>query len=413
MSRLLNGVRVLEFGQLLNPDTVGMILADLGAEVIKVESPFLGDYLRDVGTIIAPGVTIGHVQANRGKKSVAIDLRSDEGREVFFELLATTDVFVDGTVAGKADALGIGYEAQRQVKPDIVYCQYSGFGATGPYRNIPTHGMMMSALAGALPTVEGPDGFLHPDRTTISRTESGGEPTTTGAMFTALGAVSALVQRDRTGQGAYLDVAASDAVVSHAWVKVSFSTNEQLISDRSGYDPKPKGELSGSRYQFYSTSDGHAVLFCAIEYKFWKQFCAAINREDLLKADYASFRNSSERYGWDPRLRRELTDIFGQRSLAEWIDLAATCDLPIGPAYRTMNEVRADPHMRHRGVIAEQAHPTAGEFTYILSPINVTGQPNQVGTPAPGLGDDTTTILTGLGIAPDRIQQLRINNIIC
>src|SRR5260370_15695208 len=110
MSRLLSGVRVLEFGQLLNPDTVGMILADLGAEVIKVESPFLGDYLRDVGTIIAPGVTIGHVQANRGKKSVAIDLRADEGREVFFELLATTDVFVDGTVAGKADALGIGYE---------------------------------------------------------------------------------------------------------------------------------------------------------------------------------------------------------------------------------------------------------------------------------------------------------------
>jgi crotonobetainyl-CoA:carnitine CoA-transferase CaiB-like acyl-CoA transferase len=412
MSRLLNGVRVLAFGQLLNPDTVGMILADLGAEVIKVESPFLGDYLRDVGTIIAPGVTIGHVHVNRGKKSVAIDLRSDEGREVFFELLATTDVFVDGTVAGKADALGIGYEAQRQVKPDIVYCQYSGFGATGPYRNIPTHGMMMSALAGALPTTEGPDGFLHPDRTTISRTDSGGEPTTTGAMFTALGAVSALVQRDRTRQGAYLDVAASDAVVSHAWVKVSFSANEHLLSDRSGYDSKPNGELSGSRYQFYGTSDGHAVLFCAIEYKFWEQFCTAINREDLLTANYAAFRNPSERYGWDPRLRRELTDIFGQRSLAEWIDLAATHDLPIGPAHRTMNEVRTDPHMRHRGVVVEQTHPTAGEFTYILSPINVTGQPNQVGTPAPGLGADTDTILTGLGVPEARIKGLRTRKII-
>lgn len=412
MSKLLSAVRVLEFGQLLNPDTVGMILVDLGAEVLKVESPFLGDYIRDVGTVIAPGVTTAHVQVNRGKKSVAIDLRSQEGREVFFDLLRTADVFVDGTLAGKAEALGIGYEAQRRIKTDIVYCQYTGFGVTGPYRDVPTHGMMMSALAGALPTVSGPDGFLHPDTKAVPPTASGGEPTSAGGMFAALGVVAALVQRDRTGEGAYLDVGASDSVVAQGWLQVAITLNDHLVVDRSSLEPMVGGEFTGGRYQFYETSDGHAVMFCGIELKFWEQFCNAISREDLLTADFSAFRTESDRYGFDPRLRRELTAIFRERSVAEWMALASAHDLPIGPAYRDMGAVQADPQMRERGVIVQENHPVAGDFAFVVSPINVAGQPNEVGTPAPGLGSDTDAVLSCLGVSNARMEELRNRKII-
>src|SRR3954470_14734240 len=143
----LEGVRVLESATLFTGDHVGTLLGDLGADVIKIESPFQGDYLRDFLGQITPHHSPAHVQVNKNKRSVTLDLRTDEGKEIFWRLLETADVFLDGNAGDALDRLGVGYAEQRKRKPDIVFCQVSGFGHGGPYGRVPTHGQMMNALA--------------------------------------------------------------------------------------------------------------------------------------------------------------------------------------------------------------------------------------------------------------------------
>ena len=264
MSDLLSGIRVLESAMLFNGDTVGAHLADLGADVIKVEGPPVGDYLRHFLGQIVPGYSPAHVQINRNKRSIAIDLRSDAGRDVFWKLLDTADVFVDGNAADACDKLGIGYAAQRARKPDIIYCQYSGYGATGPYSSIPTHGQMMDALAGALPRRMGEDGFLYPAEHPgpMSGMSSGGEGTAAGAIHAAFHVAAALVQRDRAGEGAHIDISGTEGVISQAWIAATYALNEHRIVDRSSL---PATGGTGAMYQFYECADGRNLLFCRSE----------------------------------------------------------------------------------------------------------------------------------------------------
>jgi crotonobetainyl-CoA:carnitine CoA-transferase CaiB-like acyl-CoA transferase len=390
MSELLAGIRVLESAVLFNGDTLGAHLADLGADVIKIESPRGGDYLRHFLGQITPGNSPAHVQVNRGKRSIALDLRTDQGREVFWRLLDTADVFVDGNAADACDKLGIGYAAQSVRKPDIVYCQYSGYGSEGPYAAIPTHGQMMDALAGACPHRMGDDGLMRPAEHVgpMRGMDTGGEGTAAGAIHAAFHVAAALVQRERTGRGAYIDVSGTDGVIGQAWIAASYALNEDRIADGRTMPRATSQGLTGAKYQFYETSDGHAVLFCCIEPKFWENFCRAVDREDLLD------RHERE------DLRREVQKIMHGRTLAEWTALAAELDIALGPAPRSVLEAAADPHVRGRGVIHTQDHPKVGEFTYIGEVGRVAGQPYSVRRPAPDLGEHTDEILAELGLAP-------------
>ena len=162
MLKQLDGVRVLESATLFNGDHLGTLLGDLGADVIKIESPFQGDYLRDFLGQVTPHHSPAHVQVNKNKRSLTLDLRKPEGKEIFWDLLATADVFVDGNAGPALDKLGVGYAEQRKRRPEIVYCQVSGFGYHGQYATVPTHGQMMNALAGCTPMEMGADGFTRP-----------------------------------------------------------------------------------------------------------------------------------------------------------------------------------------------------------------------------------------------------------
>jgi crotonobetainyl-CoA:carnitine CoA-transferase CaiB-like acyl-CoA transferase len=409
MSQLLEGVRVIESAMLFNGDTVGAHLGDLGADVIKVEGPPMGDYLRHFLGQIVPGYSPAHVQINRNKRSIALNLRTDAGREVFWRLLAGADVFVDGNAADACGALGIGYEAQRARKPDIIYCQYSGYGASGPYAAIPTHGQMMNALAAAYPMELGDDGFMHAAKSSgpMRGTETGGEGTAAGAIHAAFHIAAALVQRARTGEGAYIDVSGYEGVIGQAWISATYALNEDRIRDRSTLPSSEGGEMTGAFYQFYQCADGRNLLFCCIEPKFWTNFCNAVERPDLIESNKASSGSSPVDFGAaQDELRHELQAIIGSRPLSDWVALAAEHDIAMGPAYRSIVEAADDPQYRERGSLHTGVHPTAGEYTFVREVGNVAGQPYRIRHHAPAYGEHTNEILGELGYSPSETAEL-------
>lgn len=395
MSDLLEGIRVIEVASLLNGGTVGMRLADMGADVIKVEGPPAGDYIRDINGVLAPRCSTMHLHVNRNKRSIALDLREQQDLDRFWHLFDTADVFIDGLLPGSTERIGIGYQTQRERDPSIIYCQYTGFGASGPYSRLPTHGQMMDALAGAFPRELGPDGLMHPPSKRRVGGHSGGEGTSAGAIHAALHIVAALVRRQRTGRGCYIDVAASDAVVAQAWVDASTEFNRHRVIDPEHIPHLDVEGLTGAKYQFYETADNKVVLLCAIEHRFWDAFCDAVERPDLAKRKNAE---TPVDFGADPDLRQELQRVFHMRSQQEWIELALTRRIPIGPAPRDFFEMRADPHVQHRRIVFDSDHPVAGPYTHTGEGAIVDGKEFAIRRHAPTYGEHTEEILVELGI---------------
>lgn len=407
MIRLLEGVRVLECAVLPTGDQTSRLLGDLGADVIKIERPGEGDYLRQLGDRITPENSIFHMLCNRNKRSVELNLRSDEGRALFFRLLAEADVFVDGFAGDACEQLGIGYEAQRAVKPDIIYCQASGFGSRGAYGQIPVHGYMMGAVAGQEQYEIDADGVvravLNPQGQYFSGSIDG--PLST-ALYGALTAVAALHHRDRTGEGAYIDAAGADAVLANQCLDAVMSWNAERITDRRNPPPPVGMDPRGRpKYTWYRTKDDKIVLLAAIEGKFWVNFCGAIGREDLLSVHSKAFAVDFAD-GGRADLLDELIAVFRDRTLAEWMDIARTHDIPLCPA-NTKADTLNDPHLRGREIVHESVHPVAGPYTATGWPAPVTGQPFDVARHAPSLGEQTEEVLGELGLSVADIAGLR------
>ena len=386
MSRLLAGIRVVELSVLLNGATTGMMLADLGADVVKLESPFLGDYIRIPSTLHL------HAQVNKNKRSLALDLSAAAGRAIMHRLVAGADVFLTNMLPRTTAKLGVSYEQLLAVNPSLVYCQVTGFGATGPLSDIPTHGQMMDAMAGALPGEIGPDGLARARRPPVLRSGSltaGGEATATGAVYAALHVAAALAHRAITGEGCSIDVAATDAVVASAWT--SFAAQLNVPEDKWWWKAEHAGRDT-ARYQHYVAADGKFIMFCPEEKKFWETFCDLVGRPDL-KPRHA---------GYD--LRKELQAIIGGQDRQYWLDFAVAHRLPIGPANDAAWEVRDDPQIRAHGLFVEVPSGTGRPFVSVAPPALVSGQPYATPTPAPSLGEHTGEILAGLGYSASEIE---------
>jgi len=408
MSRLLEGIRVLEVAVLLNGDRLGVLLGDMGADVVKVERPGVGDYIRDILGQMGPRLSPAHAQVNKNKRSVTIDVATPAGRELYLRLVDGADVIVDGLLPAAMDSLDLGPAALMARKKSLVYCRYTGFGSEGPYADVPTHGQMMDALAGSIP-LKVEDGLVIRDSARGPwTTETGGEGTATGAVYAAMHVAAALVQVQRSGTGAYIDVSAADAVITNAWTGVTYALQlDTLISTRGMPDMHSEGNTS-SRYQYYETRDGKFVLFCAIEPKFWAKFCEVTGF--VTEAEHST--DAVDFGAGQLAERRMLQTAFHAKSLDEWMMLAAEHHLPIGPAYQSVEELTSDPHIAGREVFRTERLPGGIRFTYLGQPAIVAGQPYEVRHHAPELGQQTDEILRETGLTVDEIATLREEGVI-
>ncbi|WP_036511496.1 CaiB/BaiF CoA transferase family protein [Nocardia aobensis] len=383
---LLNGVRILEVAQLA-PASLGGHLADLGAEVIKVESGPLGDPVR-VGGSRAVGDPDGpafmHLRWNRGKKSVALDLRSAEGKQAFLDLARSCDAVIEGMRGGYLDWLDLGFDRLREMNPKIVLCTVSGMGTDGPYQGLGTGGPVFDAYAG-LREVTTPD---EPPVDGIAGSTSPPIAMYALGAYGAMGLLAALHRANVTGTGGRVEVSGID--VAAAWMPDL--GDAELNRDRSIPRPTwlPDGRLPDwPRLEAYRTEDGKAVLFGSHVEKFWRNFLVAVGREDLADIDLTAADEDAPRRA--EHVWRELRQIFAQRTRQEWMDLFLAHGIAGGPV-NTVAEMFDDPHFRARDTTYRVDYPGVGELEFLVSPVRVSGEEFAPALP-PRAGADTARVL--------------------
>ncbi len=388
----LSGIRVLDLTRLLPGPVCTLHLADLGADVIKIEDTGLGDYARTLGA--PPGKTAPVFLAiNRNKRGMKLDLKKPEGVALFLELVRDAHIVVEGFRPGVVDRLGVGYEAARAVNPAIVYCAISGYGQTGPYRELAGHDLNYCSYAGLTDQIGEAD--RDPVIPNFQIADILG-----GALVPVMGILAALFDAQRSGKGRYVDAAMSEGVLAH---------NVQALSAVANHGaPTPRGSdlLSGREacYHVYRTADGKFMAVGALETKFWNEVCDVVGRPDLKPHHWAA--------GADPAPAIEaLRTIFASRTQAQWVEAFAGHDCCVSPV-RPFDEAIDDPQHKARGMIVRAPHPTEGDVLQIALPLKLTDFVFEVERPAPAPGEHTAEILRGLGHSDARIAELQRTGVI-
>lgn len=369
--RPLEGVRVLDLSRLLPGPYCSLLLADYGAEVIKVEDPGLGDYLRAIPPLVEG--TSAYFQAlNRNKQSLTLNLKDPEGVALFRRLAKEADVVLESFRPGVADRLGVGYQDLQAVNASLVYCAVTGYGQTGPLRDRSGHDLNYMALSGALAQLTGEAGPILPGVQVADMA---------GAMYGAFSIMMALYAREKSGKGTFLDVAMLDSAMTF----LPFAAARARAQGRA---PRVgETELTGAvaHYGTYRTKDGRFVALGALEEKFWRAFCLAAEHPDWLLE-----RSQST-------LREVLSSFFLTRTQAEWAEWAVGKDICLDPVLE-LHEAFQHPQIQARGMVDAQALSAAVPFP---------GAAVGPSTPAPKLGEHTDAILRQLGLSDAQRDELR------
>jgi crotonobetainyl-CoA:carnitine CoA-transferase CaiB-like acyl-CoA transferase len=386
----LDGFRILDLSRILSGPYCTMVLADFGADVIKIERPGAGDDTRQWGPPFVAGESAYYLSINRNKRSITVDLGQEAGREIIYALGRVCDVAIENFRPGTAERIGIGYERLRQENPRLVYCSISGFGQDGPYRDRPGYDALAQAMSGMMAITGDPDGA--PTKHGMSIADIG------AGMWSALAIVSALLARERTGEGQYIDISLLDAQLS--WLTYTagsfFATGE---------NPARYGSAHPSivPYQPFATADGYVMLAVGND-RLWQKFCAAAGVPDL--ATQPGFATSAERVVNRETLIARVAEIMTGRTTAEWMRLLEEAGIPAGPI-NTVAQALTDPHVKARKMAVTLDHPTAGAVTMTGNPAKFSATPSAARTAPPLLGQHTDEVLHSLGYADGDIAALR------
>ena len=371
----LTGVMVLSMAEQYPGPYATLLLADLGADVILVERPGAGDPSRQFPAF--------HEALNRNKRSITLDLKSSEGREVFLKVAASADVILEGFRPGVVDRLGVGYDAVRERNPGIVFVSITGFGQDGPLRDRPAHDVSYQAMAGMLYERLTGDPGAAPS-VAVGDLSSG--------MFAAVATLTGLVSRDRTGEGCAVDVSMTDGLMS--WMTT------YLFAAANGFD-EPGVPPREPAYGLFRTSDGGVIsLSVAHEDWFWRPLVAAMGLDELADVTAAERR---ERY---EELRRRIAEVMSSRPRDTWEKLLDNAGVPFGPVL-DLDEVIDHPHTRERGLLVDVPGDGGREArTHVRQPLQFRGVPSRLTRHVPSLGQDTAEVLRSAGLSDQEVDSL-------
>ena len=380
MPGALDGIRIVDLSIQIPGPYGSMILGDLGAEVIKIEQPGVGDFAR-----LLPSLFNG---INRNKKSMIVDLKSPQGRAIVHKLAEDADVVLEGFRPDVAQKLGIDYAILKRINPRIIYCSITGYGQDGPYKNISGHDLNYQGISGLLSLTE----HLQ------ARADLSGIPLAdiAGGMFAAISILTALIKREKSGRGQYIDVSMAAGVFS--WVSTSLLAGFRELNDgQSLYIP---------HYGIFKTKDERFITLGIIhEEHFWQNLCAVIDlgaMKDL---------NLMERVAQRNEILSALQAAFMTKTREEWIALLNKADVPCSPVL-TIEESLADPQIKHRKMVFEQEHPSEGRIKQRAFPARFSDMPLKQDAPPPLYGQHTDEILLELGYTEDDIKKLREEKVI-
>ena len=386
----LDGLRVLEVGNYMAGPYAGTLLADMGADVVKVELPGSGDYSRALGPFPAGGADgAGFLRLNRNKRSVALDLKRSEGADAFRTLVSRADVIVDNLRAGTMDSLGLGYASLAELRPELIYLSVTGFGLTGPYRDRAGLDLIVQAESGVM-SVTGEEG-RPPVKVGVPVVDLA------SAMYGAFAIVCAVLARQRSGRGQLIDISLLES-------GVSLGIWESGVYLETGEVPAPLGSAHrvAAPYQAFRTSDGF-VAIGALSPATWEAFCAAAGLASLARDPaWSTVTKRRARYRDLAALIEEVTVT---RTTGAWMRALEEAGVPCGRV-NTFADVFADPHLRERGFFVDLPHPTAGTIHAIGSPLGLRDTPPRLRRAAPLLGEHTREVLAEAGLAAERIEAM-------
>lgn len=388
----LEGIKILDLSRLLPGPFCSMLLADFGADVVKVEDPKIGDYIRWWPPRMGRNSGF-HVVLNRNKRSLTLNLKSPEGKEIFQQLVHTTDVVLESFRPGVMERLGLGYEKLSKTNPNLIYCAITGYGRTGPRSQKAGHDINYLALGGVLSHSGRENG---PTLSGVQIADLGG-----GAIMAAFSIVAALLARRRQGEGQYIDISMLDGSLTWNCLRWGKYLADQKI-------PRPGDDMLNhgfACYNIYKTKDGRYMALGALEPKFWQGFCESVGRSNWNQENYFQ-PGPHQRI-----LQDEIAELFRRKTQADWIAHFGNHDCCCEPVLN-LDEVLADPHLRAREMVVELVHESWGAYHQLGIAPKLSRTPGKISSHAPELGEHTDAVLQGLGYSQDQIEEFRLKEVV-